>query len=151
MELHFRVMWVYSWKVLLCCMKGAGSESSQRQELCNVWFALSLLLGAFSSQRRCLWASNMKDNPGEARFPCCLLKHVEEHKLPFTATPPSAFPPFQALTPVSGTLMLSSNEQRDRKRGGFVVLGGKCCVTCVPSYRLQACLCFWLTVWRQKN
>lgn len=57
----------------------------------------------------------------------CLLIHVEKsvHKLPFTAIPPIVFLPFQALTPVSGTLMLSSTEQRDGKRGGFFVLGGK--------------------------
>lgn len=64
-------------------------------------------------------------------FPGCQLGHVEEHKLAFTAAPPSMSLPFHALTPVSGASVLSSTQQRDRKREGFVVLGGKvCCDLC---------------------
>lgn len=87
-------MWFIHWKMISVAWKNLEVKTA-RQELCNVWIALSILLGAFSSQRQCLWASDtcplsLKDNPGEVcslvaagtcgraqvSFHCCTSQHV---------------------------------------------------------------------------
>lgn len=123
--IHLKIFSV-AWKIV---------EVKAATEPYNGWIALFLLLGAFSTQGQCLWASDtcllsLKDNPREACFSEAywnvqkrseVCAWVNVHTKTSQRVP--AFP--SAIILVHETLILSATEQRDRKRRGLAVLAGK--------------------------
>lgn len=154
---------VYSSKDC-CWMNEHGRESSQRQELCNMWIALFLLLvlplprGSACGPLVCVhWAWKTAQEQHVPQLPAEMHRRrglKTAHELTFTPKPPSAFLPFQALSPqpVRHRCCQPPRDVTGKREEASLLLSweGKCSVTWVPSNRLQARLRFWLTVYRQK-